>query len=326
LTGKPEAAPHTDAAFLIVKYGDDFTMPTIIHTYRTFLTCGILLVALLNVSGCASRQIVPSSDEYVEIDNPFIGESPDASPKIWVPKSSVQRTIFRDKTVDASAVIDAGTPPPAGVRSRLLVVEAGEQSVMPILKGLLTRGNIIKVLPQSAPAESATPEAQLAYLSAADGQSPGGPTLFISKPEGIKMGARIKGDLYDSRGPVLIRSFWVTIPKPAAGQNDTDSLNSALKGLADSTLASLQWFPWYGRVVKVHDERIYVDAGADSGLTVGQKLRVYRDGEVVPGIGFTPGDRITSFAVTELVNRDGSFGTSPQAAAVKTGDYVELEK
>jgi hypothetical protein len=301
-------------------------MPTLVPTFRHFLTCIVLLAALLNSSGCASRQVVPSSDEYVEIDNPFIGESPDASPKIWVPKSSVQRTIFRDKTVDASAVIDAGTPPPAGIRSRLLVVEAGEQSVTPILKGLLSRGNIIRVAPRSTPAEAATPEAQLAYLGAAAGQSPGGPTLFISKPEGTKPDARIKGDLYDSRGPVLIRSFWVTVPQPVPGKNDTDALNSALKGLADSTLTSLQWFPWYGRVVKVHDDRIYVDAGADSGLTVGQKLRVYREGEVVPGIGFTPGDRIASFTVTELVNQDGSYGITPQAAAVKAGDYVELEK
>ncbi len=293
---------------------------------RAFFTYIILLATLLTLSGCASRQVVTNSDEYVEIDNPFIGDSPDASVRIWVPKSSIRKGFFRDKTVDASAVVDAGTPPTAGARIRLQVVEAGEQSVTPILKGLLTRGNIARVVPRSTPAEAVTAEEQLAYLNASTRQSPGGPVLFITKPEGVKPEARIKGDLYDSRGPILIRSFWVAVPKPLQGQNATDPLKSALKGIADSTLSSLQWFPWYGQVVKVSDERIYVDAGAESGLTAGQKLRVYREGSIVPGIGFTPGDRITSFTITELINQDGSYGASPEAAAVKAGDYVELEK
>ncbi|MFZ4855649.1 MAG: hypothetical protein ACOYL3_04570 [Desulfuromonadaceae bacterium] len=299
---------------------------TKIFSYRTFLTCIILLATLLTLGGCASRQVVINSDDYVEIDNPFIGESPDASPKIWVPKSSVQKGLFRDKAVDATAVVDARTPPTTGARIRLQVVEAGEQSVTPILKGLLTQGNIARIVPRSTPTEAVTAEEQLAYLTASSRQSPGGPVLFITKPEGVKPEARIKGDLYDSRGPILIRSFWVAVPKPLQGQSTTDALKSALKGIADSTLVSLQWFPWYGQVVKVSDERIYVDAGAESGLTAGQKLRVYREGEVVPGIGFTPGDRITSFTITELINQDGSCGVSPEVAAVKAGDYVELEK
>ncbi|MFZ2947936.1 MAG: hypothetical protein WA003_00500, partial [Desulfuromonadaceae bacterium] len=275
-----------------------------------------------------------NTDDYIEIDNPF-ADSPDADQKIWVPRTSIQRGLPRggdlvksafDKAVDASAVLDAGKPPAAVVRNRLLLAEAGEQKVGSILGTFLSRGIIVKSVTPPGNNEAATEPEQLAYIATITDQASGGPILFVSKPEGLKPGARIKGDLYDTRGPLLIRSFWVTVPKPAQGQSAEDALFSALKGLAQTAQSSLEWFPWYGRVISVSGERIYIDTGGESGLKVGQRLIVYRGGEIIAGIGFASGERITTFQITNYVGRNGSYGTSPQAANVKPGDYVELEK
>lgn len=319
------------------------TIALLTGTFGTFTPSGrvkraaaTLLIATLLLCGCAGRtQQVVNTDDYVEIDNPFSSDSPDAAQKIWVPRASVQSGLPRgselakkgfDKAVEASAVLDAGKPPAAAVRNRLLLAEAGEQKVGAPLSAALSRGSIVKNITLPPSNAVVTEKEQLAFIATIADQASGGPILFISKPEGVKPGARIKGDLYDTRGPLLIRSFWVAIPQTAQGQNSDDTLLSALKGLADTALSSLQWFPWYGRVISTAGERIYIDAGGESGLKIGQRLTVYHGGEVIPGIGFAAGEQITTFQITNYVGQNGAYGTSPQAANVKAGDYVELAR
>jgi hypothetical protein len=313
---------------------------TVSLSRRTALACAALLTAALLISGCAGRnQQAINTDDYIEIDNPFVGDSSDASVKIWVPRKSVERGLPRGgelvkkgyekalgKPVDQSALIDAGKPPVGVVRNRLLVSEAGDQTTGAPLRKFLSRGSIIRTVARPAVGDFTTEQEQLAYIATIADQPSGGPILFVSKPEGIKPGARIKADLYDSRGPALIRSFWIAVPQPAQGQSAEEALLTALKGLADTTLASLEWFPWYGRVISTSGDRIYLDSGVESDLKKGQRLIVYRGGEVIKGIGFAPGERITAFSISDFVGQNGSYGVSPQAATVKPGDYVELEK
>lgn len=295
-----------------------------------------LMVTALLLNGCGRlNQQAANTDDYVEIDNPFASESPDAAQKIWVPRASVQSGLQRgsvlaskglDKLIEPSAVLEAGKPPVATVRNRLLIAEAGAQKIGTSLGTLLSRGSIVKIITLPGTNDVITDQEQLAFIAGITNQASGGPILFLSKPEGLQPGARIKGDLIDIRGPQLIRSFWVTVPKPAPGQNPEDALLSALKGLAQTAHASLEWFPWYGRVVSIVGTRIYIDTGGESGLKVGQRLNVYRGGEVIAGIGFASGELITTFQISTYVGQNGSYGTSPQADLVKPGDYVELEK
>ena len=167
---------------------------------------------------------------------------------------------------------------------------------------------------------------RLAYLAAFSAQPGGGPVLLLAAPQGNNPGARLKADLYDVRGPLLLRSFTITIPQPEKDESKEEAAGRALSGLSGAILDVLNRTPWYARVVSVAGDRIYLDAGAESGLKPGQKLSVHRGGETVKGVWFASGPRLTSISVNEFVGPDGAYGVSPEAAKVLPGDYLELEK
>lgn len=312
------------------------------HASKRRLPAVMLILAFLlvciSLPGCAGPQQAVNTNDYVEIDNPFYDAVTNDNPKIWVPRKSLESGVPRGKellkkgyeavagTPVTGAVVDAATPPTGRARTRLLIAEVGDPSVGEPLGKFLTRGCIVRPVARPAAGVPAAEAEQLAYLSTLASQPAGGPVLVVTKQEGTKPGARLKADLYDIRGPILIRSFTVTVPAPTKEQTPEDALLSALKGLADATLSSLEWFSWYGRVISVSGDRVYLDAGAQSGLKTGQKLVVYRGGEAIKGIGFAPGEQITTFPLTHLVGPDGAYGTTAEASRVQPGDYVELEK
>jgi hypothetical protein len=316
------------------------TVYTVKRSSATKTAFAALLTTALLICGCTPRyQQTINTDEYVEVDNPYTAESSDPNAKVWVPRKSVEQGPPRGaelvkkgyekvvgKSDESTNVIDAAKPPVGVTRIRLLVAVAGEQSIAAPLRKFLSQGSIVRGVDSPTSNEVINEQEEVAYIATIADHGTSGPILFISKQDGVKPGSRIKADLYDTRGPLLIRSFWVAVPQPGKDQNNGNALFSALKGLSEATLASLQWFPWYGRVIRVNSERIYVDAGAGSGIKSGQRLLVYRGGEAVKGIGFAPGKRVTDFPITELFGEDGSYGVSPRAAEVKPGDYVELEK
>jgi hypothetical protein len=299
----------------------------------------VTLCAGLISSGCAARNQAFNPQDYVEVDNPFGGDTPDANAKIWVPKASLEKGIPRgrdlvkkgyEKVVGqggaAPELTDAATRPKSPLRLRLLLAESGQQSLGPGLLKVLGTAVIARQAPRPSEAEALSEPEALRYLAARSQENAGGPVLFLSKPEGTQPGARVKADLYDVRGPLLIRSFWVAIPAPAKDQAPADAVLAALKGLADTTLSALAWFPWYGKVVNVSGDRVYLDGGKESGLKAGQLLAVYRGGEPVKGVGFAPGPRVATLKVEEFFGSDGAIASSPEAGKVQPGDYLELER
>lgn len=291
------------------------------------------LLCAFALSGCAARQQAINSDDYVEIDNPFAGEAPDGNAKIWVPKASLQKGAPRGRELAkrgyekaaATVLTDAAAAPKKNVRMRLLVAESGRQLLAPALVGFVGKGALARQVSPPSTSEALTEQEALSYLESIGAANASGPVLFLSKPEGTKPGARLKADLYDVRGPLVIRSFWVSVPAPQEGQTEKEALLTAVKGLADTAVSSLAWFPWYGKVVAVNGGRVYLDGGKETGLKVGQQVAVYRGGEAIKGIGFAPGQRIASFKIAELFGVDGALGSPAEAAQIRTGDYVELD-
>jgi hypothetical protein len=311
------------------------------RSLRLLILLPLMTMALLG--GCAANRAAVSNDDYVEIENPFYEGDSTNSPTIMVPRSSVEKGVPRGKELLKKAyetavgksdqqaatpvvVTDAAKPQPGVLRSRLLVAEVGSTGVAASLQDYLRRGCTVRLISKSAAAVSSAEQDQLEYLRTLASQPAGGPALLLTAPEGTRAGAHLKADLYDIRGPILIRSFTVTIPPPAKDEAPEETARRTLRGLSDAILGSLEWFPWYGRVVSVSGERVYIDAGAETGLKLGQKLLVYRGGESVKGIGFAPGAHVTTFVVTDLVGPDGAYGTSADAVKVQPGDYVELRK
>lgn len=306
--------------------------------WRLLLGFTGLLVASLVIGGCNRARIPYNTDDYVEIDNPYIEGDPSENQKIWVPKSSLEKGIPRGgelakKGYDAVAS-KADSPDgtrtvaekPDRVRHRLLLAAETGSTLDRQLTDPLRNGFSVRTLGRPAPAVTAPEEEKLAYVTAAVSSGGGGPVLLVGAPGGIKSGAAIKAELFDSRGPVLFHSITVKIPKPEQDETLDEAVQRALSGLAGAIRELLGRFPWYGRVIAVSGERIYLDNGAESGLKPGQRLVVYRGGEVVKSLGFAPGERITTITLTDYVGLDGSYAASAEAAKVKPGDFVELDR
>lgn len=300
----------------------------------------LLLTVLVALGGCSGNKVALNPDDYVEIDNPFSGGAPDENPKIWVLRSSLERGIPRGgdlvkkgyETVagkpgggtapaPSSGSLQAGTTP----HPRILVAEEKGPHLGVPLKELLSHGSLVRPVAGDKPVPDAEPD-RLAYLAALSALPGGGPVLLLAAPQGSGPGARLKADLYDARGPLLLRSFTITIPHPEKDESQEEAAVRALSGLSGAVLEVLNRTPWYARVVSVAGDRIYLDAGAESGLKPGQKLSVHRGGEAIKGVGFASGPRVTSISVNGFVGPDGAYGVSPKAAKVLPGDYVELEK
>ena len=297
-----------------------------------------LLIALLVTSGCNRTRVPYNPDDYVEIDNPYIEGDPSENQKIWVPKSSLEKGIPRGGELAKKgydAMVSKGNSSesprtlaekPDQVRHRLLLaVEAGS-ALDRQLADLLRNSFSVRTLGRPAPVVTASEEEKIGFVTAAVSQGGGGPVLLVGAPDGITPGAAIKAELFDSRGPVLFRSITVKIPKPEQDETVDEAVQRALSGLAGAIRELLGRFPWYGRVVTVSGDRIYLDSGAESGLKPGQRLIVYRGGEVIKQLGFAPGERIATITLTDYVGLDGSYAASAEAARVKPGDFVELAR
>jgi len=297
-----------------------------------------LLIASLVISGCNRARIPYNPDDYVEIDNPYIEGDPSENQKIWVPKSSLEKGIPRGGELAKKgydAVVSRGNSSesprtvaekPDQVRHRLLLAFETGSTLDRQLADLLRNGFSIRTLGKPAPSVTASEEEKLNFVTAAGSPGGGGPVLLVGTPDGVTTGAAIKAELFDSRGPVLFRSITVKIPKPEQDEALDEAVQRALSGLAGAIRELLGRFPWYGRVITVSGDRVYLDSGAESGLKPGQRLVVYRGGEVVKQLGFAPGERITTITLTDYVGLDGSYAASADAARVKPGDFVELDR
>lgn len=297
-----------------------------------------LLIASLVISGCNRARVPYNPDDYVEIDNPYIEGDPSENQKIWVPKSSLEKGVPRggdlarkgyDALVPKGKATDKTASPaekPDHVRHRLLLAGDAGSTLNRQLADQLRTSFTVRTTGRPAPATNAAEEEKIAFVSSAVSQVGGGPVLFIGAPEGIKAGAAIKAELFDSRGPVLLRSITVKIPAPEQDETIEDAVQRALSGLTGAIRDLLGRFPWYGRVITVSGDRVYLDSGVESGLKPGQQLIVYRGGEVVKQLGFAPGERITYLNITDYVGPDGSYAVSAEAAKVKPGDFVEIAR
>jgi hypothetical protein len=299
----------------------------------------ILLISCLTASGCNRARVPLNTDDYVEIDNPILDGNPSENTKIWVPKSSLSKGVPRGRDLSQKgydAVVGknsggdtnrAAAENIESVHQRPLIVAEGGSALGKQLSDLLKNNFTIRPAGRPAPAPAQSDLDKQAYIVALAAQPGSGPIVYLSSTDGIKVGSIIKAELFDSRGPVLLRSLTVKVPAPENDETEAESLQRALGGLAGAVHELLHRLPWYGRVVAVKGDRVYLDSGAESGLKAGQKIRIYRGGDVVPGVGFAPGERIAAgIAITDLVGPDGAYTAFSEAAKVQPGDYVELDK
>jgi hypothetical protein len=331
-----------------------------VTTYREETIVGrcafLLILSLIALAGCAgNRDAISSPGEYVEIDNPAFTLSPGAPPTIWVPRSYVESGVPRggellekgyesvrgnmagsDAQPQAPQQTAAVAPVPVQqksvpaplVKSRILVVEVGKNALLPKFNEALQKvsagivvdpAQAILIARYAALGTQAERSSLAVKLQEDFGVNL---VLFLAAPEGISSGKPLSVEIYEAQGGSLVRKFDVSISAPAA----TDvAISSSLDTLARDVRDTAALVPWYGRIVSVDASRVYINAGKESGITIGRILNVYRPGKLVGKLGFAPGMQVGTLTITGFVGTDGAFGALKEGEKPEVSDLVGVE-
>lgn len=318
----------------------------------------LVILSLLFFTGCAGNSAVTSpSAEYVEIDNPAFTMSPNAPATIWVPRSYVDSGVPRggelvkkgyeaakeklsaspaqeDKQPAVAVAAPALLPAPVyNVKNRIAVLELGSNGLLlPFNETVKKTAACIMLDPAQAPFLAryapVTTQAERGTFALRLQEDYGANlVIFVSAPEGIVSGKRLKAEIVDGMGGELVRLIEVAIPRftatdPAAREA---ALSSALLKLSGQIREVVVLLPWYGRVVALEGERVYINAGKEADLRSGQLLKVYRGGKVVKGLGFAPGSKVGTIEISGFVGANGAYGILRDGGGVRVSDLVSFE-
>lgn len=87
---------------------------------------------------------------------------------------------------------------------------------------------------------------------------------------------------------------------------------------------------WTGRVAKIVGNKIYINAGRESGITISDILKVMTEGEEIYDpetgalIGTAKGDVKGTIEIIDYFGPDGAIGVLHSGGSVQEGDYVQL--
>ncbi len=109
------------------------------------------------------------------------------------------------------------------------------------------------------------------------------------------------------------------------------ALRAAITGLAEGIVTQLAGIPWRCHVAEVEGSEIYLDAGARSGLEIGQVLDVVRLGAEIksPDTGIVIGHREKSLGTAKVIRhfaQDGAIAQMQGAGMPARGDICRLTK
>lgn len=151
--------------------------------------------------------------------------------------------------------------------------------------------------------------------------------VYLSGGETVTPGAVLAAEVQEGQGGALVKRVEAVVPSFATNDSAARdaALAVALQQLARDVKTVAALVPWYGTVVTVEGERIYLNAGKESGILVGRQLHVYRPGKVLDKLGFAPGRKVGVAQVTGYVGTDGAFAITRQGEKALVGDLVGLE-
>ncbi len=110
------------------------------------------------------------------------------------------------------------------------------------------------------------------------------------------------------------------------------AIDIGVEEIAPAVLDSLAFFDWSARVIRIESDRVYIDAGQQSGLQAGDILDVYGPGEEIINpvteisIGWAPGALKGRIRVTGFFGIDGAYATSLEGDAFWPEDLVKISQ
>jgi hypothetical protein len=279
----------------------------------------------------------------------------DAPATIWVPRSSVESGPLRGSEVvkkayesvtekqsgaaaaPTSVAVSAATPTAAvaaqsisaGMRNRTAVLETGNnQLAIPFKEKLrvLPNAPVVAIAPEASAERLQSRDERAAYAVKAWQDSGVNVALFVSAPDGLASGRYLTVEMYDGMGAGLVSKLEAVIPTFDA--KDPAALNAAVASslalLAEKSRDAIILLPWYAKIVAVDAGKIYINAGREAGINLGQKLTVLRGGKVVPGLGFAPGTVVGTVDVNGFVGSNGATAAVKDSLQIYPSDLIAV--
>lgn len=118
-----------------------------------------------------------------------------------------------------------------------------------------------------------------------------------------------------------------------AGYDETlsqDALRAAITKFIDNLIQQLQNIEWTGRIAGISGNNVYINAGQQTGLRIGDILIVTSLGEEIRDpqtglvIGRAPGPELGKVRVTGFFGNDGSVATIISGGGFKVNDQVKF--
>ncbi|GEM_PF-502695 len=106
------------------------------------------------------------------------------------------------------------------------------------------------------------------------------------------------------------------------------AVNQALKQALPPVLKKVQKLPWETRIIKIDGEKIFIDAGRETGLMVGDVLSVYQKGVdiMIPStkiiVGRQKGPFLGKIQIVDFFGIDASIAVAKQGEKFQRGDVV----
>ena len=106
------------------------------------------------------------------------------------------------------------------------------------------------------------------------------------------------------------------------------AVSQALKQALPPILTEVRKLPWETRIIKVEGEKIYIDAGRETGLMVGDTLKVYQKGTdiTIPStriiVGREIGPLLGKIQVIDFFGLDAAISLPKKGRGFKKGDVV----
>ena len=110
-----------------------------------------------------------------------------------------------------------------------------------------------------------------------------------------------------------------------------DALRAAVSQLTENITSQINKKPWSCRIPQVANGKVYMSAGTDSGLEVGQKLKVFSQGPEIkdPESGLVLGREEEELGILEVTNHAGdklSVGKMIKGRMPSKGDVCRLDE
>lgn len=107
------------------------------------------------------------------------------------------------------------------------------------------------------------------------------------------------------------------------------AVRSAIQQAVDFITFELNKVPWAGRVAMVKDGLVYINAGRENGIMVGDQFNIYREGEPVvdPETGVVLGSETTKIGRVEVISVEEKFSkaTPISGSGFDKNDIVKFE-